>query len=119
MHAPNELAQDMIPRPATSISHGNHWIETQGIGSTSLFLQASKVILMFKNNFSSVQFSRLIMSDSLRPHGLQHAMPPCPPPILRAYPNLKNMYKDINHNITFIIKAKITNFNVNQRKMRL
>ena len=28
--------------------------------------------------FSSVQFSRSVMSDSLRPHGLQHARPPCP-----------------------------------------
>ena len=27
------------------------------------------------------------MSDSLRPHGLQHARPPCPSPTPRAYPN--------------------------------
>ena len=26
----------------------------------------------------SVQFSRSVVSDSLRPHGLQHAKPPCP-----------------------------------------
>ena len=26
----------------------------------------------------SVQFSRSVVSDSLRPHGLQHARPPCP-----------------------------------------
>ena len=26
------------------------------------------------------QFSRLVMSDSLRPHGVQHARPPCPSP---------------------------------------
>ena len=32
--------------------------------------------------FSSVQFSRSVVSDSLRPHGLQHARPPCPSPIL-------------------------------------
>ena len=29
----------------------------------------------------SVQFSRSVMSDSLRPHELQHARPPCPSPI--------------------------------------
>ena len=29
---------------------------------------------------SSVQFSRSVMSDSLRPHVLQHARPPCPSP---------------------------------------
>ena len=27
------------------------------------------------------------MSDSLRPHGLQHASPPCPSPTARVYPN--------------------------------
>ena len=30
--------------------------------------------------FSSVQFSHSVMSDSLRPHELQHARPPCPSP---------------------------------------
>ena len=30
--------------------------------------------------FSSVQFSRLGMSDSPRPHESQHARPPCPSP---------------------------------------
>ena len=30
--------------------------------------------------FSSVQFSCLVMSDSLGPHELQHARPPCPSP---------------------------------------
>ena len=29
---------------------------------------------------SSVQFSRSVMSDSLQPHELQHARPPCPSP---------------------------------------
>ena len=30
--------------------------------------------------FSSVQFSRSVVSDSSRPHELQHARPPCPSP---------------------------------------
>ena len=30
--------------------------------------------------FSSVQFSRSVISDSLRPHESQHARPPCPSP---------------------------------------
>ena len=30
--------------------------------------------------FSSIQFSRSVVSDSLRPHELQHARPPCPSP---------------------------------------
>ena len=31
-------------------------------------------------NLSSVQFSRSVVSDSLRPHELQHARPSCPSP---------------------------------------
>ena len=37
--------------------------------------------------FSAVQFSRLVMSSPLRPHGLQHTRPPCPSPTPRACPN--------------------------------
>ena len=32
------------------------------------------------NQFSSVQFSRSVMSDSLQPHESQHARPPCSSP---------------------------------------
>ena len=35
----------------------------------------------------SVQFSRSVMSNSLRPHELQHARPPCLSPTTRVYPN--------------------------------
>ena len=35
----------------------------------------------------SVQFSRSVMSDSLQPHGLQHARPPCPSSTPRVYPD--------------------------------
>ena len=35
----------------------------------------------------SVQFSLLVMSDSLRPHGPQHARPPCPSPTPGVYPD--------------------------------
>ena len=37
--------------------------------------------------FSSVQFSRSIVSDSLRPHESQHTRPPCPSPPPRVYSN--------------------------------
>ena len=37
-------------------------------------------------SFSSVQFSRSVVSDSLQPHELQHARPPCPSPT-PVYPN--------------------------------
>ena len=35
----------------------------------------------------SVQFSCSVMSNSLLPHGLQHARPPCPSPTSRVYSN--------------------------------
>ena len=35
--------------------------------------------------FSSVQFSRSVVSDSLRPHESQHARPPCPSPTLEVH----------------------------------
>ena len=37
---------------------------------------------------SSVQFSRSVVSNSLRPHELQHARPPCPSPTPRVHSNL-------------------------------
>ena len=36
---------------------------------------------------ASVQFSGLVVSDSLRPHEPQHARPPCPSPNPGVYPN--------------------------------
>ena len=39
------------------------------------------------NIFSSVQFNCSAMSDSLWPHGLQHARLPCPSPTPRAFSN--------------------------------
>ena len=38
-------------------------------------------------HFSSVQFSRSVVSNSLQPHGLQHSRPPCPSPTPGAYSN--------------------------------
>ena len=40
-----------------------------------------------EGGLSSVQFSRSVVSDSLQPHGLQHARPPCPIPTPRVYSN--------------------------------
>ena len=38
--------------------------------------------------FSSVQFNRSVVSNSLWLHELQHARPPCPSPTPGVYPNL-------------------------------
>ena len=34
-----------------------------------------------------VQFGHSVVSNSLRPHGPEHARPPCPSPTSRVYPN--------------------------------
>ena len=39
------------------------------------------------HNKKSVQFSRSVVSDSLRPHGLQYTRPACPSPSPRVYTN--------------------------------
>ena len=45
------------------------------------------MILSKYNSYTiqSVQFSRSVMSDSLRPHESQHARPPCPSPTPRVH----------------------------------
>ena len=48
------------------------------------FPASEKVI---KIQFSSVHFSHSVVSDSLRPHELQHTRPPCPSPTPGAYSN--------------------------------
>ena len=41
----------------------------------------------FNLGFSSVQFSSSVLSDSLRPHELQHTRPPCPSPTRGVHSN--------------------------------
>ena len=43
-----------------------------------LKLNIQKMKIMASGPISSVLFSRSVMSNSLRPHELQHARPPCP-----------------------------------------
>ena len=47
--------------------------------SRSIHLAANGNILF---SFTTVQFRCSVLSDSLRPHGLQHTRPPCPSPAL-------------------------------------
>ena len=46
-----------------------------------------KTFIHLQIQFSSVQFSRSVVSYSLRPQGLQHARPPCPSPTPEDFPN--------------------------------
>ena len=52
-----------------------------------LKLNIQKAKIMASGPISSVQFSRSVVSSSLRPHESQHARPPCSSPTPRIYPN--------------------------------
>ena len=60
------------------------WISLQSKGLSRSLLQhhSSKASFLWNSAFFIVQFS-----DSLKPHELQHARPPCPLPIPGVYPN--------------------------------
>ena len=63
-----------------------------GIKPRSPILQADSLPLSHPPchvGFSSVQFSRSVVSNSLRPHESQHARPPCPSPTLGVHPDLR------------------------------
>ena len=66
------MQKSMLFVATTSINH----IETL------VFFQENSLL-----NKISVQFSRSVVSNSLWPHGLQHARPPCPSPTPRVYSN--------------------------------
>ena len=54
---------------------------------SSLALDIIDVFNNTNSSYYSVQFSRSVVSDSLRPHEPQHARPPCPSPTPGVYPN--------------------------------
>ena len=58
----------------------------------------------------AVQFSCSFVSDSLRPHGQQHARPPCPSPTPGAYSNSGWLYNFTFTPFTlkFILKIRFT-----------
>ena len=55
---------------------------------------SSRLLIWDENSFL---FSRSVVSDSLRPHGLQHARPPCLSPAPRVYSNLCPSVMPSNH----------------------
>ena len=67
------------------------WKHRVAKSSKTLYLLGKNIWRKFTSIFKilplSVLFSRSVMSDSLRPHGLQHARPPCPTPTPRVYSN--------------------------------
>ena len=52
---------------------------------------------------TSIQFSCLVMSDSLRPHGLQHTRPPCPSPTPGIYSNSHSSWRHCHPTISYYV----------------
>ena len=65
--------------PWTEEPGGLQLMKSQRVGQDLVTkqLQQNTFILL---KIISVQFSCSVVSDSLRPHGLQHTRPPCPSP---------------------------------------
>ena len=61
----------------------NGFVDTVGVGESIMCGESS--ITMYA--FSSVQFSRSVVSDSLPLHESQHTRPPCPSPTPRVHSN--------------------------------
>ena len=61
------------------------WLNTKSSDNYWFIIQLTSTL--FHVQFSSVQFSRSVMSDSLRPHEPLHARPPCPSPTPGVHPN--------------------------------
>ena len=76
------------------------WPQTQLFRSEHQHFFSGQKLLIFHWSlflffllFSSVQFSRSVMSNSLRPHEPQHARPPCPFPAPRIHTNPCPLYQ--------------------------
>ena len=61
-------------------------VSVRVLSNWNVYASGDNMKIQYTNRLrSSVQFSRSVVSDSLRPHGLQHARLPCPSPTPRAW----------------------------------
>ena len=66
----------------------NLWAQEDSRSEISFISLCLEILPMLEYfQFNSVHLSRSVMSDSLRPHELQHTSPPCPSPTPRIHPN--------------------------------
>ena len=66
--------------------------------------------------FTSAQFSHSVVSDSLRPHGLQRARPPCLSPTPRAYSNTWPLVSDAIQPFHHLLFPSAPAFNLSQHQ---
>ena len=70
-------------------------------------------LTVLSHQFSSVQFSRSVVSDSLRPHESQHTRPPCPSPTpgvhSNSYPSSRWCHPTISSSV-FPFSSRLQSF---------
>ena len=71
---PSLLLQTLLPPLTISKSIGFSWIVA--LDGEKSYINLDRIL----DRISSVQFSRLVVSDSLQPHGRQHTRLPYPSP---------------------------------------
>ena len=91
-------------RPLTHRRCSLHYplLVTQCVQSTMLETRARQnqtgysgvTLTICRRGFSSVHLSCSVVSDSLQPHGLQHARLPCPSLVILIFKSLKVLAKD-------------------------
>ena len=62
------------------------------------------------------QFNPSFVSDSLRPHGLQHIIPPCPSPTTRACSNSCSLSQWCHPTISSSVSPSLPIFNLSQHQ---
>ena len=87
----NDPVTTILTRPGSDCRHSlcrlshqgspNHWQLPQFLSCFQLSTRESQT------GFRAVQSSHSVVPDSLRPHGPQHARPPCPSPTPRVHSN--------------------------------
>ena len=77
----------VVPPSPPSISRIFHLFLTESLYLLNCNSVTPYTSLPAASQFSSVQFSHSVVSNVLRPHGLQHTSPPCPSSTPRVYSN--------------------------------
>ena len=76
-----------------SMDRGTWWVTVHGVAKSMTWLSTHTHTHTHKYHYNPIhnskwiQFSHSVVSDSLWPHGLQHARFPCPSPTSGAYSN--------------------------------
>ena len=87
MESWDHLSPQTLPTRKVNGLHKVYRILTDNDVSVCSVNLGVEIQSLVRRKFGSIQFSRSVLSDSLRPHGRQQARPPCPSPTPGTYLN--------------------------------